>query len=151
VTDTQIEYTDTPADPDDTQSGDSDSLFDSATALPIAALIVVFGLPVFIVFITLYFKYKNRKAKYRLVEQALAAGQPLPESVFNEKAGNGILQKGITNVFTGIGLFIFLWAVSEEFSMGCVGLLIMFMGFGQIVIHYTNNKKEEAKQPDSKE
>lgn len=47
--------------------------------IPIIAIIAVFGFPVFILFIIFFFRYKNRKARYRLVEQALAAGQPLPE------------------------------------------------------------------------
>lgn len=43
--------------------------------IPIIAIIAVFGFPVFILFIIFFFRYKNRKARYRLVEQALAAGQ----------------------------------------------------------------------------
>lgn len=159
VTGAPIEYTDTPAHPDYTKSKNVDSHgsfspdfpFNFNLVIPIVAIVCVFGLPVFIVFIAFYFKHKNKKAKYRLAEQALAAGQPIPQEFFDEKAGRSILQKGITNAFTGIGLFIFLWAISEEFSMGCIGLLIMFMGFGQIVIHYTSNKKENTKKPDNRE
>ena len=39
--------------------------------IPIIAIIAVFGFPVFILFIIFFFRYKNRKARYRLVEQAL--------------------------------------------------------------------------------
>ena len=44
----------------------------------IISIIAVFGFPVFILFVIFFFRYKNRKARYRLAEQALAAGQPLP-------------------------------------------------------------------------
>lgn len=146
VTDTQIEYTDTP---DNNRTSKkfftSDYRFDSDTAISIIAVICVFGLPVMIVFIAFFFKYKNRKEKYRLAEQALAAGQPIPEEIFRGKAESGTLQKGITNTFTGIGLFIFLWAITGAFSIGCIGLLVMFTGIGQVVVHYTTNKKDEAK------
>jgi len=158
VTDTRIEYTDTPANPDHTKSkgADSDEFFSHIRfkpemAIPIIAIICVFGLPVLIVFIAFYFKYKNKKAKYKLAEQALAAGQPIPQEFFREKMEDRTLQKGITNIFTGIGLFIFLWAITEEFSIGCIGLLVMFMGFGQVMIHYTGNKKKEVKKTDNKD
>lgn len=43
----------------------------------IISIIAIFGMPVFIIFVVFFFRYKNRKARYRLAEQALAAGQPL--------------------------------------------------------------------------
>lgn len=152
VADTQIEYTDTPdtnrSVKENRRSNNdffSDFSFDAAMAIPIIAIICTFGLPAIIVFIAFYFKYKNRKAKYRLAEQALAAGQPIPEDFFKGKVESGTLQKGITNTFTGIGLFIFLWAITGEFSIGCIGLLVMFMGLGQVVIHYTQENKKNNK------
>ena len=47
--------------------------------IAIVAIVSVFGLPLVVVFIVFFFRYKNRKAKYRLAEQALASGQPLPQ------------------------------------------------------------------------
>lgn len=152
VTDTQIEYTDTPETNHSEKSNSSSSdffsgfNFDPAVAIPIIAIVCTFGLPAIIVFIAFYFKYKNRKAKYRLAEQALAAGQPIPEDFFKGKVESGTLQKGITNTFTGVGLFIFLWAITGEFSIGCIGLLIMFMGLGQVAIHYTQDNKKNNKK-----
>ena len=82
-----------------------------------------------------------QKARYRLAEQAIAAGQPLPENLFKEADSTDIRSKGIKNVFVGIGLFIFLWAITEEFGLGCIGLLVMFTGFGQLVIYYTQQDR----------
>ena len=84
-------------------------------------------------------------AKYRLAEQALASGQQLPENFFKEAAATDIRSKGINNIFVGIGLFIFLWAITGEFGLGCIGLLVMFTGFGQLVIFYSQQKKNEEK------
>lgn len=115
----------------------------SETIISVTAIVFVFGLPLFIVFIVFFFRYKNRKAKYRLAEQALASGQQLPENFFKEAEAADIRSKGINNIFVGIGLFIFLWAITGEFGLGCIGLLIMFTGFGQLVIHYSQQKKSE--------
>ena len=92
-----------------------------------------------IIFIIFYFRYKNRKAKYRLAEQTLAAGQQLPPEFFKEskEEDKDLRSRGIKNIFLGIGLFIFLWAITGEFGLGCIGLLIMFTGFGQVTIYYT--------------
>lgn len=109
--------------------------------IAITAIVFVFGFPLIIVFIIFFFRYKNRKAKYRLVEQALASGQPLPENLFKKADSTDIRSKGIKNVFVGIGLFIFLWAITEEFGLGCIGLLVMFTGFGQLVIYYTQQDR----------
>ena len=97
-------------------------------------VILIFGFPFFIVFVAFYFRYKNRKAKYKLMEQALATGQPLPEGIFKDSLPQDYRTKGIKNICTGIGLFIFLWAITDEFSIGCIGLLVLFTGIGQWII-----------------
>ena len=103
----------------------------SETVIAVTAIVFVFGLPLLIIFVVFFFRYKNRKAKYRLAEQALASGQQLPENFFKEAAATDIRSKGINNIFVGIGLFIFLWAITGEFGLGCIGLLVMFTGFGK--------------------
>lgn len=124
-------------------------LGDSVTAgmiVAVTAIVFVFGLPLVIIFLIFFFRYKNRKAKYRLAEQALASGQALPDNFFKQAdIDNNTYNKGVKNIFTGIGLFIFLWAITGEFGLGCIGLLIMFTGFGQLVIHYSQQKKNEER------
>lgn len=117
----------------------------SQTIIAVTAIVFIFGLPLFIVFTIFFFRYKNRKAKYRLAEQALASGQQLPENFFQENATKDIHSKGINNIFIGIGLFIFLWAITGEFGLGCIGLLVMFTGFGQLVIYYTQQNNNEKR------
>ena len=86
----------------------------SETVIAVTAIVFVFGLPLLIIFVVFFFRYKNRKAKYRLAEQALASGQQLPENFFKEAAATDIRSKGINNIFVGIGLFIFLWAITGD-------------------------------------
>ncbi|WP_277122867.1 DUF6249 domain-containing protein [Bacteroides ndongoniae] len=114
------------------------------TVIAMTAIIFVFGLPALLIFIIFYFRYKNRKAKYRLAEQALASGQQLPPDFFKEVENRDLRSRGIKNIFLGIGLFIFLWALTGEFGLGCIGLLIMFTGFGQVVIYYTQPERNNG-------
>ena len=129
------------SDDNDLPFGNLSDTISGGILISIIAIVAVFGLPVFILFVIFFFRYKNRKARYRLAEQAIAAGQPLPENLFKEADSTDIRSKGIKNVFVGIGLFIFLWAITEEFGLGCIGLLVMFTGFGQLVIYYTQQDR----------
>jgi hypothetical protein len=95
-------------------------------------------------FVIFFFRYKNRKARYRLAEQAIAAGQPLPENFIRENRPADQRSQGIKNTFTGIGLFIFLWAITGEFGIGAIGLLIMFMGIGQWIIGSKQQKTDDV-------
>ena len=97
-----------------------------------------------ILFIVFFFRYKNRKARYRLAEQALATGQPLPADFIRENKPADPCSQGIKNTFTGIGLFIFLWAITGEFGIGTIGLLVAFMGIGQWIIGYKQKQNPEA-------
>ncbi len=38
----------------------------SETVIAVTAIVFIFGLPLFIIFVVFFFRYKNRKAKYRL-------------------------------------------------------------------------------------
>ena len=119
----------------------------SETIISVTAIVFIFGLPLLIVFTVFFFNYKNRKAKYRLAEQALSSGQQLPEDFFkNAEKTEDIRTKGIKNIFIGVGLFIFLWAITDEFSIGCIGLLVMFTGIGQWIIS-RNQQHERPEDP----
>ena len=99
---------------------------------------VFFG-PVLIIFLIFFFRYKSRKAAYHLAEQAIASGQPLPDNfmqTIKQKPVSNNLSQGINSICIGVGLFIFLWALTGEFGLGCIGLLIMFTGFGKVIIYY---------------
>ena len=54
------------------------------TSVAIVALIICCGLPFFIVAIVLWFRYKNKQAKYKLAAEALAAGRTIPAELFND-------------------------------------------------------------------
>jgi len=111
--------------------------------VPVVAITFTFIFPVAIIFIIYYFRYKNRKEQYRIAEQALATGQPIPPGLFRTDINNNPRSKGINNICIGLGMFIFLWAITGEFGVGTIGLLIMFIGFGQLIGYYASVKEEE--------
>ena len=109
------------------------------------SIIMIFGLPIFIVALVLYFAYKNKQAKYNLASEALAAGKEIPENLFKanpKKENNDTLTKGIKNVFLGIGLGVFLWVLTSEEGIAAIGFLIFCIGLGQVVTAYATRPKE---------
>lgn len=103
--------------------------------------------PFFIVAIVLWFRYKNKQAKYKLAAEALAAGRTIPAELFNdpEEQGNAVMTKGIKNIFLGIGLGVFLWVLTEEEGLAAIGFLIFCMGLGQVLIAYTTTPHKKKK------
>lgn len=110
------------------------------------SIIVTFIFLLIVLFTVFYFRYKNRKARYQLMEKALSTGQPLPESLMEEHKTKGAHTKGIKQTFTGIGLFVFL-SMLTEVEIGSIGLLIMFMGIGQWIV----DRKAEREEKEAKE
>lgn len=129
---------------------------DAASSILLVSIIMGCGLPLFIVSIALWFRYKNRQAKYRLAAKALAAGQNIPQELFNDARTQHqkILSKGIKNIFLGIGLGVFLWIWSDTYELAAIGFLIFCMGIGQVLIAYTtrpNNDRQPNQQSSDEE
>ena len=155
------EYTDTTEDGITVESESTDSYDDSyedfsllkdlgsaasaGIALAFFVLLLTFGFPIFVIFIAFYFRYKSRRERYKLVEKAIAAGQPIPEGILKESLNTDTTAKGIKNMCLGAGLFIFLWAITDSFAMGCIGLLILFTGLGQWLVARNQRPTDEQK------
>ena len=98
--------------------------------ISIITIISIFALPAIIIFLVLNYRSKKRKERYQVIEKAIESGQPLPEE-FVEKTkeeDDAIRVKGIKNIFLGLGLAIFFYAMTGVFFLACIGLLIMFNG-----------------------
>jgi hypothetical protein len=80
----------------------------SETVIAVTAIVFVFGLPLLIIFVVFFFRYKNRKAKYRLVEQALASGQPLPENLIRIRSFPKMMKFIIRGILLTVVLAVFL-------------------------------------------
>lgn len=109
------------------------------STMALVAIIVCCGLPFFIVGIVLWFRYKNKQAKYKLAAEALAAGQTIPKELFHDKEDQRqvVLSRGIQNIFLGIGLGVFFWVLTGKAGLAAIGFLIFCMGLGQVLIAHT--------------
>ena len=52
------------------------------------------------------------------------------------------MTKGITHIFLGIGLGVFLWVMTGVKGLAAIGFLIFCMGIGQVLIAYTTSPRD---------
>ena len=116
-------------------------------------VLLLFSSPIVIVAIILGYRHKEKKAKYQIISEALAAGKELPKEFFVEASKSTdtkvVLSKGIKNACLGIGLAIMLWFITEEMGIASIGILIFFIGIGQVITAYATREKEENKNEPS--
>ena len=99
------------------------------------AMVIMFILaPLFIIIAIFYFVNKNRRERYKLAQMAIQNGQPIPDEILKEQmAGpsrSGDYQTGMRQMFTGIGLAIFLGLIIGKIGFG-IGALVFFIGLGK--------------------
>lgn len=115
--------------------GDMDGAAFMGLLIPILAIVCVgFLLPVILVLLVFYFINRNRKEKYRLAEMAIKNGQPIPDALLKDAKSDDwdstSYNAGIRQMFTGVGLAIFLGIVAGEVGFG-IGALVFFIGLGK--------------------
>ncbi len=119
----------------------------------------IFGFPAIVVFLVFYFRHRDKKRRYELIEKAIASGQPIPEELMRRRSaayvpsGDGTLEgdetrrleilrnKGIRNIGVGVGLAILL-GVSTDVSLASIGALVVCIGVSQVVTYYVQIKKK---------
>ncbi len=124
---------DTEGEADDSQSSMFEDVSDSL--VEILGVSFIFGGPIAIIVLCLVYRYKLRKHRLELAEKALAAGKELPAGILDpvsERSAERWIQKGIINLFVGLGLSIALYALLNPEAI-TIGILIMCFGAGQLL------------------
>jgi heme/copper-type cytochrome/quinol oxidase subunit 4 len=124
-----------------------DDMSNGLKTITVLAIIFIFALPVIAILIALLlfllFRRKSEKAKLRLAEKSLERGQPIPTEYMPKKPLKDLRTRGVSNICLGLALFIFIWAITNTFALGCIGLFFFFTGVGQVVTHYLNAKDQK--------
>ena len=117
-------------------------IFGPMLAVGIVAFVVIFFLlPLLIIVTIIYFVNKNRKERYKLAQMAIQNGQPIPDDILKSKvsssSGDNDYQTGVRQMFTGVGLAIFLGFIIGKVGIG-IGALVFFIGLGKWFIARQN-------------
>ena len=106
----------------------------------IAGIFIVLGtlfilfvlLPIIIIIAVVFFINRNRRERLKLAEMAMKNGQPIPDQLLKEEAvqNDSEYRKGVRQMFTGLGLAIFLGIVAGGVGFG-IGALVFCIGLGK--------------------
>lgn len=125
--------------------------------IQLVGCIMIFGMPIAIVFIVMYFSYHTKKSKYQLAEKMAECGQQLPESMFSEQKKRSpaikSLQTGLIFMAVGIGAIIMFSEIGLQSPIG-LGFIPLFIGVAYLIIYIITRKeknKEATQNADAKE
>ncbi|HYY35866.1 MAG TPA: DUF6249 domain-containing protein [Candidatus Binatia bacterium] len=119
-----------------------------AIVVPIVAitLLTVFGAPVLIVGLIMYFSFSRSRAMHRTVRMMVEKGQPVPEALLNPPPAQrqrSDLRRGVVLTMIGIGVMAFLGAASDwEGGAWTLGLIPFLIGVGYLLVWKLDTKKD---------
>jgi len=116
--------------------------------IPIVAitLLTVFGAPVLIVGLIMYFSFSRSRNLNRTVRMMVEKGQPVPEALLNPPPAQrqrSDLRRGVVLAMIGIGVMAFLGAASDwEGGAWTLGLIPFLIGVGYLLVWKLDTKKD---------
>src|ERR1043166_9520554 len=116
--------------------------------IPIVAitLLTVFGAPVLIVGLIMYFSFSRSRAMHRTVRMMVEKGQPVPEGLLNPPPAQrqrSDLRRGVILTMIGVGLMVFFGAVNDwEGGSWTLGLIPFLIGMGYLLVWKLDTKKD---------
>lgn len=110
-------------------------------AIPIVGIIfsTLFGAPVLIVGLILFFSYWKQRSLYRTVRMMVEKGQPVPEGLFappqSPARQRSDMRRGVVLVMIGLGIMIFLGAVNDwNDGSWALGVIPFLIGAGYLLV-----------------
>lgn len=116
--------------------------------IPVIAIGSPFVAAVLLVFFILWYKEKERKGRYALLEKAIDSGREIPADFFKEpkKEPVSTLQSALVLIAAGLGLVIFLSSWRDLKMFSAAGFIPMFIGIGKLIAWFIESKR--AKKTD---
>ena len=125
---------------DDDVEGVLEQVFGGLTGKDVTGIFIVLGtlfilfvlFPIIIIIAVVYFINRNRKDRLKLAQMAMEKGQPIPDELLKQEAveNDSEYRKGVRQMFTGLGLAIFLGIVIGDLGFG-IGALVFCIGLGK--------------------
>jgi hypothetical protein len=112
------------------------------------SVLAVFGMPVLIVAVIMYFGFSKNRMMHRTVRMMVEKGQPVPEALLNPPPAQrqrSDMRRGVVLVMVGVGLMIFLAAVNDwEGGAWSIGLIPFLIGAGYLLVWKLEGRKDSA-------
>jgi hypothetical protein len=119
-----------------------------AMVIPLVGIVflTIFGAPVLIVGLILYFSFSRQRALHRTVRMMVEKGQPVPEALLNPPPAQrqrSDVRRGVILTMIGVGLMVFLAAANDwEGGAWTLGLIPFLIGVGYLLVWKLDTKKD---------
>jgi hypothetical protein len=120
-----------------------------AIAIPIVAVVFfsIFGAPVLIVALLLYFGFSKNRMMHKTVRMMVEKGQEVPAALLAAPPPavrqRSDMRRGVVLVMVGLGLVIFLGAVNDwENGSWAIGIIPFLIGLGYLLVWKLEGKKD---------
>jgi len=119
-----------------------------AEVIPLVGIVflTIFGAPVLIVGLILYFSFSRQRALHRTVRMMVEKGQPVPEALLNPPPAQrqrSDVRRGVILTMIGVGLMVFLAAANDwEGGAWTLGLIPFLIGAGYLLVWKLDTKKD---------
>lgn len=108
----------------------------------------VFGTPVMIVGLIMYFSFSKSRAMHRTVRMMVEKGQPVPEALLNPPPvirQRSDLRRGVVLLMVGCGLMVFFGAVNDwEGGVWSLGIIPFLIGAGYLLVWRLDVRKTDT-------
>jgi hypothetical protein len=119
-------------------------------ALPIVFIVflAIFGTPIMIVALIMYFSFSKSRAMHRTVRMMVEKGQPVPESLLNPPPvirQRSDLRRGVVLLMVGTGLMVFFGACNDwEGGAWSIGIIPFLIGAGYLLVWRLDFRRGES-------
>jgi hypothetical protein len=111
-------------------------------AIPIVGIIFgslsIFGAPIFIVLVIMFFTYLKQRSLHRTVRMMVEKGQPVPPALFAPPPvvkARSDMRRGVILIMIGVGLMFFFAAMNDwEGGAWTLGLIPFLIGAGYLTV-----------------
>ena len=122
-------------------------------AIPIVLIVflAIFGTPIMIVALIMYFSFSKSRAMHRTVRMMVEKGQPVPEALLNPPPvirQRSDLRRGVVLLMVGTGLMVFFGAVNDwEGGAWSLGIIPFLIGAGYLLVWRLDIRRGEPLPP----
>jgi len=123
-------------------------------AIPIVAIVflTIFGAPVMIVAVIMYFGFSRNRMMHRTIRMMAEKGQPIPPALLAPPTPairqRSDMRRGVVLCMVGLGLMLFFGAVNEwEGGSWAIGVIPFVIGLGYLLVWKLEGKKDVSSPP----
>jgi len=119
-------------------------------AIPIVVIVflAIFGSPVMIVCLIMYFSFSKSRALHRTVRMMVEKGQEVPAALLNPPPvvrQRSDLRRGVVLLMVGLGLMVFFAAVNDwQGGAWSLGIIPFLIGAGYLLVWRLDVRREDA-------